>query len=112
MPGRPTPSYAKSVTKHRVTLTLETDEDAAVRAAADNEGLDLSAFLRVAALAEVARINRTRARFAEIDELNRSAEEAPAEQHPDASPAEDAAMDAYLDAIDNSFAKRGGGAVA
>ncbi|MFC4032797.1 ribbon-helix-helix protein, CopG family [Streptomyces polygonati] len=98
--------------KTRVTLTLESDEDAAVRAAAEEEGLDLSAFLRVAALAEVARISRTRARFAEVDEVSRAAEEAQAEQSSDASPAADAAMDAYLDAIDSALTRRGGGAAA
>jgi hypothetical protein len=98
--------------KSRLTLTLEPDEEAAVRAAAESEGLDLSAFLRVAALAEVTRINRTKARFAEIDRLSRSAETAPAEGLPDTSPADDAAMDSYLDAIDTAFVKRGGGAAA
>jgi hypothetical protein len=98
--------------KTRVTLTLESDEDAAVRAAAEEEGLDLSAFLRVAALAEVARINRTKARFAELDELSRAAEEAPAEDLPKPSPADGAAMDTYLDAIDAAFAKRGGSSFA
>ena len=98
--------------KSRVTLTLEPGEEAAVRAAAESEGLDLSAFLRVAALAEVARINRTKARFAEIDRVSRSAETAPAEDLPETSPADDAVIDAFLDAIDTAFARRRGGAAA
>jgi 8-oxo-dGTP pyrophosphatase MutT (NUDIX family) len=98
--------------KTRVTLTLESDEDAAVRAAAEEAGLDLSAFLRVAALAEVARVNRTKAGFAELDELSRSAEEAPPDPSFDPSPADDAATGTYLDAFDRAFAKRRGGAAA
>jgi uncharacterized protein (DUF1778 family) len=105
--------------KTRVTLTLEPDEDAAVRAAAEEEELDLSAFLRVAALAEVARIKRTNAAFAEIDRLSRSAEEATALEDTEggealaaASPADDAAMDAYLDAIDRGVTRRRGGSAA
>ncbi len=98
--------------KSRMTLTLEPEEEAAVRAAAESEGLDLSAFLRVAALAEVARINRTRAGFAEIDRRSESAERAPAEDLSETSPADDSAMDSYLDAIDTAFVRRGGGAPA
>ncbi|WP_405586690.1 hypothetical protein [Streptomyces sp. NBC_01190] len=102
--------------KNRMTLTLESDEDAAVRAAAQEEGLELSAFLRVAALAEVSRLRRTKARFAEIDALSRAAEQAPAEGRPaeqtEPSAADDAAMDSYLDAIDTAFAKRRPGTAA
>jgi uncharacterized protein (DUF1778 family) len=100
--------------KNRLTLTLEPEEDAAVRAAAEAEGLDLSAFLRAAALAEVARVRRTTARFAELDALSRDAETAGQGAPPTAAPADDAAMDAYLDAIDTAFAHRGrgGGAAA
>jgi hypothetical protein len=96
--------------KTRVTLTLESDEESAVRSAAAEEGLDLSAFLRAAALAEVARLQRVKARFAEIDEASRAAEEAPVDGLPEASAADDAAMDSYLDAVDSAFTKHGGAA--
>ncbi|WP_225844401.1 hypothetical protein [Streptomyces sp. HPF1205] len=98
--------------KHRVTLTPEVEEEAAVRAAAEEAGLDLSAFLRVAALAEVARIRRVRENFGEIDRLSREAEEAPAQPVGEESRNDDAAMDAYLDAIDAGLGSRGGGAAA
>ncbi|MFJ2257888.1 hypothetical protein ACIOKD_05980 [Streptomyces sp. NPDC087844] len=93
--------------KNRITLTLDPGEDAAIREAAAEYGLDLSAFLRTAALAEVARCRRIRDRFAEVDAVSRAAEGNAPEDQPDASPEDDAAMDAYLDAIDGGFGTRG-----
>lgn len=98
--------------KHRMTLTLEADEEEAIRAAADEAGLDLSAFLRVAALAEVARIERVRQGFAEVDRLSRAAEEAPVEDMPESSPGRAASVDAFLDAVDAELARRTRGAAA
>lgn len=98
--------------KHRMTLTLEADEEEAIRAAADAAGLDLSAFLRVAALAEVARIDRVRQGFAEIDRLSRAVEEAQEPGMPESSPEQAAAVDAFLDAADVEAARRTRGAAA
>lgn len=93
--------------KNRITLTLDPGEDTAIREAAAYYGLDLSAFLRTAALAEVARCRRVRDRFAEVDAVSRAAEEAAPDVPPGAAPEDDAAMDAYLDAIDGGFGTRG-----
>ncbi|WP_037912668.1 hypothetical protein [Actinacidiphila yeochonensis] len=100
------------MTKSRLTLTLEPEEEEAVRAAAQAEGLDLSAFLRVAALSEVARVHRIAARFAELDGLSRAAEAEPADDTGVMPPsaADREAMKTYLDAIDAAFARRGGAA--
>lgn len=93
--------------KNRITLTLDPGEDAAIREAAAEYGLDLSAFLRTAALAEVARYRRVRDRFAEVDAVSRAAEEGAPEDVPPSSPEDDDAMDAYLDALDGGFVARG-----
>ncbi|MFG1805847.1 hypothetical protein [Streptomyces sp. NPDC049040] len=98
--------------KHRMTLTLEAEEEEAIRAAADAMGLDLSAFLRIAALAEVARMDRVTQGFAEIDRLNQAAEEAPAADMPESSPEQTSAVDAFLDAADAEAARRTRGAAA
>ena len=98
--------------KHRMTLTLDADEEHAIRAAADAAGLDLSAFLRVAALAEVARIERVRKGFAEIDRLSSGVEEARARDLPKSSPERAAAVHAFLDAVDAEAARRTRGAAA
>ncbi|MGW2561662.1 hypothetical protein ACWCXB_20885 [Streptomyces sp. NPDC001514] len=93
--------------KTRITVTFEPEDDVLVREAAAEYGLDLSAFLRTAAPAEAARQVRIKARFAEIDAINRMAEQAEPEAAPASTPEEDAAMDAYLEAIDAGFARRG-----
>lgn len=92
--------------KTRITVTFEPEDDEVVRAAAAEYGLDLAAFLRTAALAEAARQARIRDRFAAIDAISRSAEEAEPEAEPGPTPEDDAAMDAYLDAIDSGFTPR------
>ncbi|MER5223486.1 hypothetical protein [Streptomyces flaveus] len=89
--------------KNRITLTFDPGEDVAIREAAAAYGLSLSAFLRTAALAEVARCQRARARFAEVDAASRAAEESTPDVTPTAAPGDDAAMDAFLDAIDSGF---------
>lgn len=93
--------------KTRITVTFDPADEAVVREAAAEYGLDLATFLRTAALAEAGRQARIRVRFAEIDAINRSAEAAEPEAAPDTSPEDDAAMDAYLDAIDAGFTRRG-----
>ncbi|NGO45881.1 hypothetical protein [Streptomyces ureilyticus] len=84
---------------HRITLTVGPGEDTAIREAATASGPGLSAFLRTAALAEAARRRRVLARFTEVDAVGRAAEESA----PDVTPGDDAAMDAFLDAIDSDF---------
>lgn len=103
---------AGGTAKHRMTLTLEADEEEAIRVAAEAAGFDLSAFPRIAALAEVARIDRVRQGFAEIDRLSRAVEEAPAEDMPGSSPEQAATVDAFLEAVDAEVARRTRGAVA
>ncbi|GAA2649970.1 hypothetical protein [Streptomyces vastus] len=94
--------------KNRITLTLDPGEDAAIRKAATDYGLDLSAFLRTAPLAEVTRYWRVRDRFSEVDAVSRAAEEStPDDVSPAVAPEDDAAMDAYLAAIDGGFGTRG-----
>lgn len=102
-----------AMVKHRITLPVEDQEEADIRDAAQQAGLDLSAFLRVAALAEVARIRRLREGFAEIDQLNREAEEAaPPSDEQLSAPDEVAAADALLAAADVEIARRMRGAAA
>jgi hypothetical protein len=96
--------------KHRITLTVGPGEDTAIREAATAFGLGLSAFLRTAALAEAARRRRALARFAEVDAVSRAAEENTPDDISPAAPEDDAAMDAYLNAIDGGFGTRGSSA--
>ncbi|WP_328768855.1 hypothetical protein [Streptomyces sp. NBC_00286] len=59
----------------------------------------------------MARCQRIRDRFAEVDAVSRAAEEsAPDDISLAATPEDDAAMDAYLDAIDGGFDTRGSSA--
>lgn len=99
--------------KHRLTLTVEAQDEGAIRDAAQAAGLDLSAFLRVAALSEAARIQRVREGFSEIDRLNRDAEGTSLTGDERVSGHDDqAAADALLAAADAEIARRMRGAAA
>ncbi|MEV0094091.1 hypothetical protein [Streptomyces sp. NPDC050738] len=93
--------------KTRITVTFEPAEESVVRDAAAEYGLDLSGFLRTAALAEAARQAHIKARFAEVDAISRSAEQAESGVAPASTPEDDAAMDTFLDAIDSGSGARG-----
>ncbi|MFC4465884.1 hypothetical protein ACFPH6_15355 [Streptomyces xiangluensis] len=86
--------------KNRITPTFDPGENAANHEAVADYGLDLSALLRIAALAEAARVRRAQGRFAEVDAVSRAAEESTPDIPPGTAPGDGAAMDAYLDAID------------
>ncbi|MFG2023920.1 hypothetical protein [Streptomyces sp. NPDC048825] len=89
--------------KNRITPTFDPGENAANHEAVADYGLDLSAFLRIAALAEAARVRRAQGRFAEVDAVSRAAEESTPDIPPDAAPGGRCRHGRLPDAIDTDI---------